>query len=148
MRNYARSTGSHATRQAAAAVAMAVAAVAAGATGIAAGPASAAASTAGQARLLTQDAKFKHPRLAHGLLAIVGTRASDKIALRLKAGNPGVLQVDVGNDGSTRAAGGSTEQDIVRLDVSMLNILGVEICEAAADIDDDLESLTRADMPT
>jgi Ca2+-binding RTX toxin-like protein len=81
-------------------MAIAVAAIAAGATGIVAGPGSAAASTAGQARYLTQDAKFKHPRLAHGLLTVVGTGASDKITLRLKAGNPGILQVDVGDDGS------------------------------------------------
>jgi Ca2+-binding RTX toxin-like protein len=100
VRKYARLKGSRATQQAASAMAVAVAAVAAGATGIVAGPGSAAASTAGQARYLTQDAKFKHPQLAHGLLAIVGTRASDKITLRLKAGNPGILQVDVGNDGS------------------------------------------------
>jgi Ca2+-binding RTX toxin-like protein len=80
-------------------MAIAVAA-AASATGILAGSGSAAASTAGQARYLTQDAKFKHPRLVHGLLAVVGTRASDKITLRLKAGNPGILQVDVGDDGS------------------------------------------------
>jgi len=56
--------------------------------------------TAGQARYLTQDAKFKHPQLVHGLLTIVGTRASDKITLRLKAGDPRILQVDVGDDGS------------------------------------------------
>jgi Ca2+-binding RTX toxin-like protein len=100
VRKYARLKGSRATRQAASAMAVAVAAVAAGATGIVAGPGSAAASTAGQARYLTQDAKFRHPQLAHGLLAVVGTRASDKITLRLKAGNPRILQVDVGNDGS------------------------------------------------
>jgi Ca2+-binding RTX toxin-like protein len=81
-------------------MAIAVAAIAAGATGIVAGPGSAAASTAGQARYLTQHAKFKHPQLAHGLLTIAGTRASDKITLRLKAGNPRILQVDVGDDGS------------------------------------------------
>src|SRR6266705_59820 len=97
VRKYARLKGSRATLQAASATAVAVAAVAAG---IAAGSGSAAASTAGQAQYLTQDAKFKHPQLAHGLLAVVGTRASDKITLRLKAGNPGILQVDVGDDGS------------------------------------------------
>ncbi len=100
MRNYARFNGSRATRQAASAMAIAVAAVAAGATGIVGGPGNAAASTVGQARYLTQDAKFKHPQLAHGLLTIVGTQASDKITLRLKAGNPRILQVDVGDDGS------------------------------------------------
>ena len=44
--------------------------------------------------------KFKHPKLNHGVLTIEGTDANDKIALRLKAGEPGILQVDVGDDGS------------------------------------------------
>src|SRR6266498_3172389 len=107
VRNYARFNGSRATRQAASAMAIAVAAVAAGATGIVGGPGNAAASTVGQARYLTQDAKFKHPQLAHGLLTIVGTQASDKITLRLKAGNPRILQVDVGGDGSDTIDGRS-----------------------------------------
>jgi predicted lipoprotein with Yx(FWY)xxD motif/Ca2+-binding RTX toxin-like protein len=44
--------------------------------------------------------KFERPKLAHGLLLVKGTQADDKIALRLKAGNPGILQVDVGDNGS------------------------------------------------
>jgi Ca2+-binding RTX toxin-like protein len=40
-------------------------------------------------------AKFKD-----GVLAVKGSVASDKLAFRLKAGDPGVLEVDVGNDGS------------------------------------------------
>src|SRR6476661_6913475 len=44
--------------------------------------------------------KFKRPKLKHGELTIVGTEASDKIALRLQSGQPGVLQVDVGDEGS------------------------------------------------
>src|SRR6185312_12330622 len=73
--------------------------------------------------------KFKHPKLKHGELTIVGTEASDKIALRLQSGQPGVLQVDVGDDGSADfsfarervatiavdAAGGN---DLVRIDES------------------------------
>jgi len=43
---------------------------------------------------------FRRPKLRHGVLAIVGTKANDRIALRLKAGDPNVLQVDVGDDGS------------------------------------------------
>jgi predicted lipoprotein with Yx(FWY)xxD motif len=43
---------------------------------------------------------FKHPKLKHGLLSITGTPAGDKIALRLKAGDPNTLQVDVGDNGS------------------------------------------------
>jgi Ca2+-binding RTX toxin-like protein len=45
------------------------------------------------------NATLKHPQLKHGVLTIKGTRASDKITLRLKAGDPGVLEVDVGDDG-------------------------------------------------
>src|SRR6266511_2290465 len=45
-------------------------------------------------------AKFKQPKLQHGVLSIKGTKASDKIALRLQAGEPGTLQVDVRDDGS------------------------------------------------
>jgi Ca2+-binding RTX toxin-like protein len=44
--------------------------------------------------------KFKNPKLQNGVLTIKGTKASDKIALRLQNGDPGVLQVDVGDDGS------------------------------------------------
>jgi hypothetical protein len=44
--------------------------------------------------------KFKTPKLANGVLTIKGTKASEKIALRLQAGDPSALQVDVGDDGS------------------------------------------------
>jgi Ca2+-binding RTX toxin-like protein len=43
-------------------------------------------------------------QLRHHLLAIEGTKASDKIALRLEAGNAAVLQVDVGDDGTPDAS--------------------------------------------
>jgi hypothetical protein len=45
-------------------------------------------------------ASFKHPKLRLGLLTVTGTDASETIALRLQAGYPDVLQVDVGDDGS------------------------------------------------
>jgi Ca2+-binding RTX toxin-like protein len=48
----------------------------------------------------SKDAKFKEPKLKHGLLKIKGTKEDDKITLRLKAGDPGILEVDVGDDGS------------------------------------------------
>jgi Ca2+-binding RTX toxin-like protein len=65
----------------------AVAAVVAGAAGIAADQ--------------SQAASFqKHAKVKHGVLKVNGTNASDKIALRLKAGEPGILQVDFGDDGS------------------------------------------------
>ena len=81
--------------------AIALAAAVAGAAGIAAGPVNAApARHAGKASHAHKADKFKHPKLKHGVLTIEGTDASDTIALRLQAGDPGVLQVDVGDDGS------------------------------------------------
>src|SRR5580765_8225522 len=73
--------------------------------------------------------KFKRPKLKHGELTIVGTEASDKIALRLQSGQPGVLQVDVGDDGSadfsfarervaTIDADAAAGDDLVRIDES------------------------------
>jgi Ca2+-binding RTX toxin-like protein len=44
--------------------------------------------------------KFKAPKIKAGVLSISGTKASEKIALRLQAGEPGTLEVDVGDDGS------------------------------------------------
>src|SRR6266550_3156157 len=43
---------------------------------------------------------YPRPRLQHGTLLVVGSDAADKIALRLEAGRPDVLQVDEGDDGS------------------------------------------------
>ena len=83
-----------------AAAAVAAAAVA-GAAGIAAGHANASPYRHAHKDIHRfDDPKFKHPKLKHGVLTIEGTNASDAIALRLQAGDPGVLQVDVGNDGS------------------------------------------------
>jgi Ca2+-binding RTX toxin-like protein len=82
--------------------AIAVAAVVAGAAGIVAGAGNAApAPKAGQAsRLLKKNEAFRAPKLENGVLTVKGTNADDTIALRLEAGNPGVLQVDVGDDGT------------------------------------------------
>jgi len=41
-----------------------------------------------------------HAKVTHGVLRVNGTKASDKITLRLQAGQPGFLQIDVGDDGS------------------------------------------------
>jgi Ca2+-binding RTX toxin-like protein len=69
--------------------------------GIVAGAGNAAPSVmAGQASYPPRAAKFKAPKLNHGVLTIKGTKASDKIALRLQAGQAGILQIDVGDDGS------------------------------------------------
>jgi Ca2+-binding RTX toxin-like protein len=40
--------------------------------------------------------------VADGTLTVTGTRGNDALALRLKAGVPGVLQVDVGDDGTAQ----------------------------------------------
>jgi Ca2+-binding RTX toxin-like protein len=45
-------------------------------------------------------AAFKKPKLHRGLLTVEGTDAADKIALRLQAGYPNILQIDAGDDGS------------------------------------------------
>jgi Ca2+-binding RTX toxin-like protein len=76
-----------------------------------------------------ENSKFKHPKLKHGELTIVGTEASDKVALRLQSGQPGVLQVDVRDDGSadfsfarervaTIAVDTAAGDDLVRIDES------------------------------
>jgi hypothetical protein len=39
-----------------------------------------------------------HAKVTHGVLRVNGTKASDKITLRLQAGQPGFLQIDVGDD--------------------------------------------------
>src|SRR5215471_6277354 len=43
---------------------------------------------------------YVRPRVEHHTLFVLGTDQADKLALRLEAGQPGVLQVDVGDDGS------------------------------------------------
>jgi hypothetical protein len=75
------------------ATAAAVAVAVAGAAGIGAGASSAAPSA-------EAAVGFRTPMLIHGRLTVAGTPGNDTIALRLKAGDPGILQVDVGNDGS------------------------------------------------
>jgi hypothetical protein len=80
---------------------MAVVAVLAAATGAFAGSGNAVphhAADKGAHRHTRAD--FKKPKLRRGLLTIEGTNAADKIALRLQAGYSGILQVDVGDDGS------------------------------------------------
>jgi hypothetical protein len=98
MKNHVRTRESHAALLAASAVAIAV--VVAGAAGIAADSGSAA-PTAGSVKASNaKKVRFERPKLKHRVLTITGTKASDKIALRLRARKPGILQVDVGNNGS------------------------------------------------
>jgi len=113
-----------------AASAFVVAAAVAGAAAFVAGPGKAAPSIkAAKALPPLQEAKFQRPKLKHGLLMIEGTKASDKIALRLKADEPGILQVDVGDDGSADfnfkrekiariAVNARAGDDLVRIDES------------------------------
>jgi Ca2+-binding RTX toxin-like protein len=69
------------------------------------------------------------PRLSNGVLMVKGTEASDKIGLRLQAGNPAIVQVDIGDDGSADfsferakiaeiAVNGGAGGDLVRIDES------------------------------
>jgi Ca2+-binding RTX toxin-like protein len=80
--------------------AVALAAAAAGTAGTVAGPANAAAAIRPAKASHAHNVRFKRPKLRQGVLAIEGTEASDRIALRLRAGDPDVLEVDVGDDGS------------------------------------------------
>ena len=75
------------------------------------------------------EAAFNDPQLAHGELAIEGTNAADRLALRLQSGNPAILQVDVGDDGSADFSFARAEiarisvdagngDDVVRIDES------------------------------
>jgi Ca2+-binding RTX toxin-like protein len=77
----------------------------------------------------SEGSKFKHPKLKHGVLRVKGTEASDRIALRLQAGDTAILQLDVGDDGSadfsferkeiaTIAVDARPGDDLVRIDDS------------------------------
>jgi Ca2+-binding RTX toxin-like protein len=80
---------------------VAVAAAVASAAGFVAGQGNAApAIKVNKASHLHKKAEFKRPKLQRGVLTVKGTEASDKIALRLQAGEPNIVQVDFGDDGS------------------------------------------------
>jgi Ca2+-binding RTX toxin-like protein len=102
MKNVIRSNGSRTERAARRVVtALVLASVIAGAAAIMAGEGSAAPPAHGAyGGYPPKTAKFKTPKLKDGVLILKGTRASDKIALRLQAGDSSILQVDVGDDGS------------------------------------------------
>jgi len=91
--------------------ALAVAAAAAIAGGALAGAGNAASvSAAGKASPLQKKReRFKAPTLENGLLTVDGTNAADRIALGLQAGQPGILQVDFGDDGSAEFSFERTE---------------------------------------
>jgi RTX calcium-binding nonapeptide repeat (4 copies) len=75
--------------------------------------AAAAGIAAGQADAATH---IKHPKLKDGVLSIEGSKRSDRIALRLQAGNSGVLQLDVGDDGSADFAFAREDMERIELD--------------------------------
>jgi Ca2+-binding RTX toxin-like protein len=117
MRNFIRLQDSRALRPALLAVSAVAAIAAAGAT---------AGTAAGHG---VPPANHATAQLSHGALAIEGTNAADRLALRLQNGDPAVLQVDVGDDGSadfsfaraevTRIAlDGGNGDDVVRIDES------------------------------
>ena len=62
--------------------------------------ASTAAAVAIASAIVAGQASAAPPKITHGVLRVNGTSASDRIALRLKAGEPGILEVDLGDDGS------------------------------------------------
>ena len=130
MRNFIRLHDSRAVRPALLAVS-AVAAIAAlgGTAGAAVAYGTAPAHDAHKASHLRKEAAVGDPQLAHGELAIEGTNTGDRLALRLQSGNPAILQVDVGDDGSadfrfaraeirTIAVDGGNGDDGVRIDES------------------------------
>src|SRR5215208_3036608 len=99
MNSFIRRNDTRAVRLAASVVALA--AIVAGAAGIVAGRGNAAPPIeAGKGSRPFDESKFKEPKLKHGVLTIKGTHESDTVALRLGAGQPGILQVDVGDDGT------------------------------------------------
>jgi len=98
-----------------AASAMAVAAVLA--AGVVAGQGSAAADVeAANASHPRGQGTIMRPKLKRGELRVTGTNASEKIALRLRAGEPGILEIDVDDDGSAEFA--FERSEIARIAVS------------------------------
>jgi Ca2+-binding RTX toxin-like protein len=95
MKKLIRPKESQTVRLAASALAAVVAA------GVVAGAGNAApAIKAGKALHSTKSERLKEPTLENGVLTVEGTNAGDRIALRLQAGQPDILQVDLGDDGS------------------------------------------------
>ncbi len=130
MRNFIRLHDSRATRPALLAVSAAAAIAALGGTAAAAAAhGTAPARDVHKASHLRNEVAFSGPQLAYGELAIEGTNAGDRLALRLQSGNPAVLQVDVGDDGSADFSFARAEiakisvdagngDDVVRIDES------------------------------
>ena len=131
MRNFIRLHDSRVVRPALLAVSAVAAIAAVGSTraGTTAGYSTPPAHHANKASQLRKEAAFNDPQLAHGELAIDGTNAGDRLALRLQSGNPTILQVDIGDDGSADfrfaraeigkiSVNGGNGDDVVRVDES------------------------------
>jgi RTX calcium-binding nonapeptide repeat (4 copies) len=74
------------------------------------------AAVAGHADAAAPEAMpIRHPKLKEGLLTIEGTKRTDRLTLRLEAGDPGILQLDVGDDGSA-------DYDFARQDVARIEL--------------------------
>jgi Ca2+-binding RTX toxin-like protein len=80
---------------------LAAAAAAAGAAGVVAAQATASSHAhAYRSSHRAYDPAVVSSKLENGLLTVQGTGGNDRLALRLKAGDPGTLQVDAGDDGT------------------------------------------------
>jgi Ca2+-binding RTX toxin-like protein len=77
-----------------------VAAAAAVAAGTLAGAGNAAPARTASNASHSHKKQIKQPTLENGQLTVEGTNKGDRIALGLQAGQPGILQVDFGDDGS------------------------------------------------
>jgi hypothetical protein len=73
---------------------------------------------AAAAGLATQAnaAQAVQAKLKHGGLTIKGTKASDEITLRLQTGDPGLLELDVGDDGTADFSFGRTSVAKIAVD--------------------------------
>ena len=91
--------------------------LAASALGVAVAVAGAAAITPAQGSAAASHGKHGIAALEQGLLAVDGTGAGETIALRLKAGQPLILQVDIDGDGQADA-------EFVRADVARIAVDG------------------------
>jgi Ca2+-binding RTX toxin-like protein len=101
MKNLTRQIGLPALRPALlAAAAVAVIAAVGGTAGVVAGQGHAASTRTHPTNERGFGRQRPDAKVKHGVLVVKGTHARDAIALRLKAGNPNVLQVDFGDDGS------------------------------------------------
>jgi len=98
-----RFTNARATRSMHTTVLAIAAATAAVAAGTLAGAGNAAPARTADRASNSQEMQIKQPTLENGLLTVTGTNKADRIALRLQAGRPDILQVDFRDDGSGSA---------------------------------------------